>query len=87
MALAAQMNQYAEEEAELAGRFEEAELFQQHLPREMLSSVQQLKLYALTKQSRGPAPAAPPSQASEMELAKVASCSSPHTCAAPLPER
>ena len=72
MAFAAQMNQYAEEEASLASRFEEAVSFQQHLPREMLSSVQQLKLYALTKQARGPAPTSAPSHTSEMELAKVA---------------
>ena len=70
MALAHQINAYAEEDASLSARFEEAALFQQHLPREMLSSVQQLKLYALTKQARGPAPASPPAGASELEQAK-----------------
>ncbi|KAL1495293.1 hypothetical protein AB1Y20_017153 [Prymnesium parvum] len=51
-------------------RFESALHIARTLPPSLLSKDQKLKLFALFKQAEAPAPAAPPADASELEIAK-----------------
>ena len=57
---------------ELKARFKAANLEARSLPPEVFDDTMRLKLYALSKQSEGPAPIAPPTGASHLDAAKWA---------------